>query len=76
MENKYKKLMSNTMLFAISNFSSKLLSIILQPYITFAMGEVDEVGITKLVQQIGSLLIPLVSMGVSFAIIRDRKSVV
>ena len=50
MENKYKKLMSNTMLFAISNFSSKLLSIILQPYITFAMGEVDEVGITKLVQ--------------------------
>ena len=70
MENKYKKLMSNTMLFAISNFSSKLLSIILQPYITFAMGEVDEVGITKLVQQIGSLLIPLVSMGVSFAIIR------
>ena len=67
MENKYKKLMSNTMLFAISNFSSKLLSIILQPYITFAMGEVDEVGITKLVQQIGSLLIPLVSMGVSFA---------
>ena len=44
MENKYKKLMSNTMLFAISNFSSKLLSIILQPYITFAMGEVDEVA--------------------------------
>ena len=37
MENKYKRLMSNTMLFAISNFSSKLLSIILQPYITFAM---------------------------------------
>ena len=42
----------------------------LQPYITFAMGEVEEVGITKLVQNIGSLLIPLVSMGVSFAIIR------
>ena len=58
------------MLFAISNFSSKLLSIILQPYITFAMGKVDEVGITKLVQRIGALLIPLVSMGVSFAIIR------
>lgn len=70
LDGKYKRLMSNTMLFAISNFSSKLLSIILQPYITFAMGEVDEVGITKLVQQIGSLLIPLVSMGVSFAIIR------
>lgn len=70
MDGKYKKLMNNTMLFAISNFSSKLLSIILQPYITFAMGAVEEVGITKLVQNIGSLLIPLVSMGVSFAIIR------
>ena len=69
-DGKYKKLMNNTMLFAISNFSSKLLSIVLQPYITFAMGEVEEVGITKLVQNIGSLLIPLVSMGVSFAIIR------
>ena len=70
MESKYKRLMSNTALFALSSFSSKLLSIVLQPYITFAMGEVDEVGITKLVQQIGLLLIPLVSMGVSFAIIR------
>ncbi|WP_395151301.1 lipopolysaccharide biosynthesis protein [uncultured Allofournierella sp.] len=70
MDSKYKRLMSNTVLFALSSFSSKLLGIILQPYITFAMGEVDEVGITKLVQQIGLLLIPLVSMGVSFAIIR------
>lgn len=70
MDKKYKKLMNNTLLFAISNFSSKLLSIVLQPYITFAMGQVEEVGITKLVQNIGSLLIPLVSMGVSFAIIR------
>lgn len=68
-DGKYKKLMNNTMLFAISNFSSKLLSIVLQPYITFAMGEVEEVGITKLVQNIGSLLIPLVSMGVSLSLI-------
>lgn len=70
MENKYSKLMSNTMLFAISNFSSKLLSLFLQPYITYAMGEVEEVGITKLVQNMGSLLIPIVSMGISYAIIR------
>lgn len=70
MEGKYKKLMSNTLLFALSNFSSKLLSLFLQPYITHAMGQVEEVGITKLVANIGSLLIPLVSMGVSFAIIR------
>lgn len=70
MEKKYKKLAGNTILFAISNFSSKLLSLFLQPYITHAMGQVEEVGITKLVTNIGALLIPLVSMGVSFAIIR------
>lgn len=70
MDAKYKRLANNTLLFAISNFSAKLLSIVLQPYITFAMGQVEEVGITKLVQNIGSLLIPLVSMGVSYAIIR------
>ena len=70
MDKKYKRLASNTLLFAVSNFSAKLLSLVLQPYITFAMGRVEEVGITKLVQNIGSLLIPLVSMGVSFAIIR------
>ena len=70
MEAKYKRLASNTLLFAVSNFSAKLLSIVMQPYITFAMGRVEEVGITKLVQNIGSLLIPLVSMGVSYAIIR------
>ena len=40
MEGKYKKLMSNTLLFALSNFSSKLLSLFLQPYITHAMGQV------------------------------------
>ena len=70
MDGKYKKLAGNTLLFALSNFSSKLLSLFLQPYITHAMGQVEEVGITKLVTNIGSLLIPLVSMGVSFAIIR------
>ena len=70
MDAKYKRLANNTLLFAFSNFSAKLLSIVLQPYITFAMGQVEEVGITKLVQNIGSLLIPLVSMGVSYAIIR------
>ena len=70
MDRKYQKLASNTLLFAISNFSSKLLSLFLQPYITHAMGGVEDVGITKLVTNIGALLIPMVSMGVSFAIIR------
>lgn len=77
MENRYKKLAGNTMIFAISNFSSKLLSLFVQPFLTHAMKEVSEVGITKLTSQCANLLIPLVSLGVSFAIIRfglDRQN--
>ena len=70
MENRYKKLAGNTLIFAISNFSSKLLSLFVQPFLTHAMKEVSEVGITKLTSQCANLLIPLVSLGVSFAIIR------
>lgn len=70
MDNRYKKLAGNTLIFAISNFSSKLLSLFVQPFLTHAMKEVSEVGITKLTSQCANLLIPLVSLGVSFAIIR------
>ena len=69
-ENRYKKLASNTVLFAISSFSGKLLTLFIQPFITYAMREVEEVGITKLTSQCANLLIPLVSLGMSFAIIR------
>lgn len=70
MDNRYKKLADNTLIFAISNFSSKLLSLFVQPFLTHAMKEVSQVGITKLTSQCANLLIPLVSLGVSFAIIR------
>ena len=36
---KYNTLISNTLLFAISNFSSKLLSVIVQPYLSYALGD-------------------------------------
>lgn len=67
---KYRALFSNTMLFAISNFSSKLLSIIVQPYLSYALGDTAVMGVTKLTSQCANLLIPLVSLGMSFAIIR------
>ena len=69
-QRKYNALLSNTMLFAISNFSSKLLSVIVQPYLSYALGDTAVMGVTKLTSQCANLLIPLVSLGMSFAIIR------
>lgn len=62
--------MNNTILFAISNFSSKLLSLISQPYLSYVLDGPDVMGVTKLMQQVANLLIPVVSLGVSYAIIR------
>lgn len=67
---RYNTLISNTVLFAISNFSSKLLSVIIQPYLSYALGDTAVVGVTKLASQCANLLIPLVSLGMSFAVIR------
>lgn len=69
-QNKYSKLASNTVLFTISNFSSKLLSLLVQPFLTYAMSEMADLGISKLLSQIANLLIPFVSLGMSNAIIR------
>ena len=70
-ENKrYNTLMSNTILFAISNFSSKLLSVIAKPYLSYVLRDPGVMGVSNLIQNVGNLLIPVVSLGVSFAIIR------
>ena len=77
MENRYKKLAGNTVIFAVSNFSSKLLSLFIRPFLTHALEEVESVGITQIASQCANLLIPLVSLGVSFAVIRfglDRRN--
>ena len=68
--NKYTRLAGNTMIFAISSFSSKLLTLIVQPFLTYAMRDVQSMGVSKLLSQCANLLIPLVSMGMSNAIIR------
>lgn len=69
-EAKYKKLAGNAMLFTISNFSSKLLSLLVHPFLTYAMAELEDLGISKLLSQCANLLIPFVSLGMSNAIIR------
>ena len=73
---RYSTLVSNTILFAISNFGSKIISLIIQPYLSYALASPDVMGVTSLMQSVANLLIPVVSLGVSFAVIRfglDRK---
>ena len=66
---KYKRLVSNTLLFAISTFSSTILSFFLTAYRTRVMGAADYGGMDAIVT-IGNFFIPLVSLGIANAIIR------
>ena len=66
---KYKRLISNTLLFAISSFSSKILSFLLMPFFTRMFG-LGEFGDADLITKYAQLLLPVVSVGVANAIIR------
>lgn len=73
---KYKKLISNTVIFAIGTFSSKILVFLLMPYYTRVL-TTEELGTGDLVAQAANLLIPLVSLGIVNGIIRfglDRSA--
>ena len=54
---KYSKLAGNTLIFAISSFSSKLLTLIVQPFLTYAMAEISDLGLSKILSQYANLLI-------------------
>lgn len=66
---KYKRLASNTVIFAISTFSSKFLVFLLMPLYTWALSPA-EYSVTDLIVQCGNLLLPLVTLGIVNAIIR------
>lgn len=66
---KYKKLASNTIIFAIGTFSSKILSFLLLPFITRVMSTGD-FGAADLVQQTANVLIPIVFLQVNSACLR------
>lgn len=80
-QSSYKKLFSNTLVFAIGSFSSKVLVLLLIPIYTNYLTQ-TELGVTDVLTQIANWLIPLVTMTISEAIIRfgldkayDKKSV-
>lgn len=73
--NKYKRLLSNTLLFAVGTFSSKLLTLLMARFVTEAM-TTDQFGTATNIQNVSNLLIPLFSMQIMDGIIRfglDRR---
>lgn len=62
--NKYKKLMSNSIIFTIGNFGSKILNIILVPLYTFYLST-SQFGKVDLVTTTVGLLVPIASLSVA-----------
>lgn len=77
----YKKLVSNTLIFALGSFSSKILILLLvNVYTTYLTPK--ELGINDVIQQIANWLLPVVTLTVSESVIRfgldkayDKKQV-
>ena len=63
---KYKKLASNTIIFAIGTFSSKILSFLLMPFVTRMM-TTGSYGAADLIQQTGNVIIPIAFLCVNSA---------
>ena len=61
---KYKRLLSNTLIFAIGTFSSKVLVFLLVPFYTNLLTK-GEMGTADLIVQTANLIIPIVSIGMS-----------
>lgn len=73
--NSYKKLFSNTIIFAIGSFSSKILVFLLLPLYTSALSQ-EAYGVADLLVQSANLLIPIVTLAITESVIRfglDKK---
>ena len=80
-QNRYKKLLSNTLVFAIGTFSSKVLVFLMLPYYTNILST-GEYGTVDALINVGQLMIPIASVGINNAVIRfglenesDKKTV-
>lgn len=68
-QNRYKKLFSDTVVFAIGTFSSKLLVYFLMPLYTKVL-TTEQYGVTDLLVQAGNLIYPFATAGIVSAIVR------
>ncbi|WP_087064527.1 oligosaccharide flippase family protein [Intestinibacillus massiliensis] len=67
--NPYKKLMSNTAIFAIGTFSSKLLVFFMTRYYT-AVLTADDFGLSNTITMASNILLPIASVTITDAVIR------
>ena len=67
--NKYQKLVTNTVLFALGTFGSKLLVYLLMPFYTRVLTPTDY-GTSDLIVQMSNLISPIISVGITNGIIR------
>lgn len=67
--NPYQRLISNTVLFGLSTFGARFLTFLLTPFYTRVLSSA-EYGVTDLLIQTGSLLIPIASVGIANGVIR------
>ena len=59
--NQYKRLLSNTFIFAVGTFSSKILVILMLRFYTGVLTQ-DEMGVADLIIKTTSILYPVVSL--------------
>lgn len=78
---KYKKLINNSLIFAIGNLGTKVIAILLVPLYTYYLTP-SEYGITDLITTSTNLLLPIVSLSIFDAVLRfvmdqdaDKESV-
>ncbi|MBO0472993.1 hypothetical protein IGL98_000828 [Enterococcus sp. DIV0840] len=74
--NKYKKLLGNSAIFAIGNFGSKIISIIFVPIYTYAL-TTQEYGQIDLLTTTVSLFLPIITLSLYEAVLRfimDKNS--
>ena len=76
MNGKYKRLFSDTLLFAISNFGSKIMTFLLMPLYTYIL-TTGEYGTADIVTTSVNLLAPVLTLSISEATLRfalDKKN--
>lgn len=69
MDTKVKELLSNTLLFTVANFGSKLMVFLMVPLYT-AVLSTDEYGIADMVQTTATMLIPILTAMIAESVLR------
>lgn len=69
MNRKYKKLIGNSLVFAIGNFGSKIISVILVPIYTYYL-TTEEYGVVDIVVTTTTMLLPILSLSIYQAALR------